>query len=477
MLRTIKIIAWFLVICLMVRPPLVYAGQMTVSEEKELAEEFLETVRRNFTIIEDPVIHNYVNELGQSIVSVLPPQPFEYKFYVIDQDGVNAFAGPAGNIFIFSGLFEVMDSEGELAGIIAHEIAHVSARHIAELLEKSKKSQIVSATGMIAGILLGLGGASAVGSALAIGSAAAGQSMILAYTRENEMEADFLGRRYLEDAGYSLYGLQRALEKIRAREWYGEKEIPTYLKTHPATRERLANLNNMLADRPAAEPEENFAFRRAQAALTGLYEDTDKAVKKFKQKISRQDTDAAAFYGLALALAQGGRPEAALEKIKKAVSLKPSDPYFKIALGRISFMAGKYEEAEKTLAKIDNLKDYGAEGLFYLARSRISSGDCKGAVSALEILHENFPDHKEALYFLGQCKGEQGRLGEAHYYLGMHYSKNGEFETARFHFKRAMEKAADIKLEEKINKEMEKLRDREKENKRRQQEEENSGTY
>ncbi|MFP4193426.1 MAG: M48 family metalloprotease [Desulfobacterales bacterium] len=477
MTRIGKIIASFLLLCLLVPSPPVLAEEMTVREEKELAEEFLKTVRRRFTIIENPVIHNYVNELGQSIVSVLPPQPFEYKFYVIDQDGVNAFAGPAGNIFIFSGLFEVMNSEGELAGIIAHEIAHVSARHIADLLEKSKKSQIISAAGMVAGILMGLGGASAVGSALTIGSAAAGQSMILSYTRENEMEADFLGRRYLEASGYNLHGLQSALEKLRAREWYGEKEVPTYLKTHPATGERLTNLNNLLADRPSEEPEDSFAFQRAQAALTGLYEDTNRAVEKLERKISKNDKDAAAFYGLTLALAEGGRPESALENIKKALSLKPEDPYLKIAAGRIRFMAGKYEEAEKTLAGLDNLTDYGPEGLFYLARSRISSGDCKGAVSALETLHENFPEHKEAMYFLGQCKGEQGRLGEAHYYLGLHSSVNGEFETARFHFKRAMEKTADMELEEKISKEMEKLSGKEKENKSRQQEQENGNPY
>ncbi|MFW6296997.1 MAG: M48 family metalloprotease [Desulfosalsimonas sp.] len=477
MSRTGKIIAFFLTICLLLPPGSAPAAEMTVREEKELAEEFLKTVRSKFTIIEDPVIDKYVNELGQRIVSVLPSQPFEYNFYVIDQDAVNAFAGPAGNIFIFSGLFETMESESELAGILAHEIAHVSARHIADLLEKSKKSQIVSVAGMIAGILAGLGGASAVGSALSIGSMAAGQSMILAYTRENEMEADFLGRQYLEAAGYSLHGLRSALKKIRDREWYGEEQVPTYLKTHPATRDRLTRLNNILANRPAGKPEDSFAFRRAQAALIGLYGDTGKAEERFTREINKDREDAAAMYGLALTLAVGGRPEAALEKIKKAVSMRPEDPYLNIALGRICFMAGKYREAETSLSEIENLEDYGPEGLFYLARSRMAAGDCKGAIFALENLHEKFPDHKQALYFLGQCMGEQGRLGEAHYYLGMHYSRNNDFENARFHFRQAMGKTDDITLEEKISKETDKMRQREKDQNRRQREEENRGSY
>lgn len=468
-----KISALLMVICLIVTPAAAPAGEMTVREEKELEEEFLETVHKQFTIVEDPVVHDYINELGQRILSVIPSQPFDYRFYVIKQDGINAFAGPAGNIFVFSGLIEAMDTESELAGIIAHEIAHVSARHIADLMEKSKKSQMVSAAGMIAGILVGLGGASAVGSALSIGSMAAGQSMILSYTRENELEADFLGRQYLEASGYSLHGLRGALEKIRERQWFGEEQIPTYLKTHPATSDRLINLENILAGRPDPNPENSFAFLRARAAIMALYGNRSRAEEHFVKEIDKQHgADAAAFYGLALTLARGGRPEAALNKIKAAVSIRPGDPYLTVALGRIFFMAGKYEEAEKTLSAVENISDYGADGLFYLARSKIASGDCQSAIFALEKIHEEFPDHTEALYFLGQCKGEQGRLGEAHYYLGMHYSNNGEIEDARFHFKRALEKADRMELEEKISKEIDKLSGKERKKKKEEQKQE-----
>ncbi|MFW6082087.1 MAG: tetratricopeptide repeat protein, partial [Desulfosalsimonas sp.] len=273
--------------------------------------------------------------------------------------------------------------------------------------------------------------------------------------------------------GYSLYGLQSALEKIRARQWFGEEQIPTYLKTHPATSDRLTNLENILAKRPETEPENSFAFLRARAATMALYGNRSRAEEHFVKAIDRQSgADAAAFYGLALALAKGGRPEAALEKIKAAVSIRPGDPYLTVALGRIMFMTGNYKEAEKTLSGIENLPDYGAEGLFYLARSKISSGDCHGAVSALEEIHEKFPDHSEALYFLGQCKGELGRLGEAHYYLGLHYSNNEEIENARFHFDRALEKAGSMELEEKISKEIDKLSGKEREKKKKQQKEE-----
>ncbi|MFO7931425.1 MAG: tetratricopeptide repeat protein, partial [Desulfosalsimonas sp.] len=250
-------------------------------------------------------------------------------------------------------------------------------------------------------------------------------------------------------------------------------QIPTYLKTHPATSDRLINLENILAGRPDPNPENSFAFLRARAAIMALYGNRSRAEEHFVKEIDNQHgADAAAFYGLALTLARGGRPEAALNKIKAAVSIRPGDPYLTVALGRIFFMAGKYEEAEKTLSAVENISDYGADGLFYLARSKIASGDCQSAIFALEKIHEEFPDHTEALYFLGQCKGEQGRLGEAHYYLGMHYSNNGEIEDARFHFKRALEKADRMELEEKISKEIDKLSGKERKKKKEEQKQE-----
>ena len=447
-------IALLLTLCLMLWPAGATADAMTVKEEKELAEEFLETIHKHYHVIDDFIIHEYINDLGGRILENLPPQPFDYKFHVINQDTVNAFAGPAGNIFIFSGLFETMDTESELAGIVAHEIAHVSARHISDMIEKSKKSQILSMAGMIAGILVGLGGASAVGSALSMGSLAAGQSMILAYTRENELEADFLGRRYLLEADYDLYGLRDALRKIRDREWYGEEQVPTYLKTHPATRQRLTNLENMLMHHPENKTSDSFAFQRTRARLKALYGQSGRAINHFRQQLEKNPKNQAALYGLALALAESGQPESALEAIKETIARRPDDPFMAIDLGRIFFLSGKHEKAIQTLSGIDNISRYGPDGLFYLGRSHMSQGDFDKAIAVFKETNRNFPDHERTLYFLGNCYGEQNRLDQAHYYLGRYYRKTGDAENARFHFNRALDKTGSKTLAEKIHKEL-----------------------
>jgi predicted Zn-dependent protease len=179
---------------------------ITIQEEREMSKEFMAVVRAQFPLIEDPVINDYVNRVGKRILAAIPPQPFDYQFHVLHEDVYNAFATPAGHIFFNSGLFAALDSEEELAGIIGHEIAHVVCRHISDRIESSKKIGMATLAGMVAGVLLGAGGAAAAASAVTMGSVAAGQTAALAYSRENEMQADQLGLEYLTLAGYSGEG-------------------------------------------------------------------------------------------------------------------------------------------------------------------------------------------------------------------------------------------------------------------------------
>ena len=116
------VIAWFLF-------PSGASG-ITIQEEEELSREFLKVVLKHFELITDPLIVNYANRIGQKIVSIVPHRYYNYRFYVVKEHTFNAFAGPGGHIFINSGLLEVMEDEGELAGILAHEIAHVAAFHM-----------------------------------------------------------------------------------------------------------------------------------------------------------------------------------------------------------------------------------------------------------------------------------------------------------------------------------------------------------
>ena len=445
-----KIIAlWMACVCLFATTPIPEASALTVQEEKELAEEFLQTVRKRYKIIEDPAIANYIQKIGDRIVAKLPPQPFDYHFYVIEQDAYNAFAGPAGNIFVHSGLFEALAHEGELAALLAHEIAHSSCRHIAKMIEDSKKTNIGTLAGLVAGILIGLGGASSVGSAVAIGSMAAGQSAQLAYTREKEMQADQIGRHYLQAAGYNLHSMLSLLRTIRRQEWFSTEQIPTYLRTHPATEERLTYLASTLSDQPAPPPKATFDFQRARARLMALYGNPERALLEFREKINSRPQDPMAHYGYGLALERTGNPEAAVRHLRIAHAAYPRDPYMAEDLGLMHFLNGNYEKSLGLLKQSARYPETGRVGRLYLGRAQLELGKTEAAVETFKQLVKAYPDYRQGLYFLGKSYAEVNDPGNAHYYMGLYHMKRRDRGPAVHHFEEALKHLSD---KEKIKK-------------------------
>ncbi len=415
-------------------------ASMTTEEERDLGKEFMFYVKRRFPLIEDPSIINYVKKLGQHIVAQHSSPPFEFDFYVIDEDVYNAFAGPAGHVFINSGLIAAMESEEELAGILAHEIAHVLCRHISKRIEQSKKIGLVTLAGVLAGIFLG-GSAAATG-AITSGSIAAGQSLALQYSREDERQADQVGLKYLTKAGYGGEGLLRVLEKIRGKQWFGSKQIPSYLSTHPAVEERMAYLDTWIQTHPewskSAKWRDSRDFQKVRAKLIGLYGDTDTARNIFDAALRNDPKDAIAYYGKGLLLDREGKKEEAKQSLKRAVRLLPLDADILRDLGRVYFHMGDYGSALKTLrgALAFNSKD--PEGRFLLGRAQMNTGDLQGAIETFKALHMESPDYLPGTYYLGETYGKLGNLPEAHYYLGMYYKEKGPSKNARFHLKRAL---------------------------------------
>jgi predicted Zn-dependent protease len=432
------------------------AHGLTIQEEQELAEEFLRTVRQRYSIIKDPAISDYIQELGEKIVSELPQQPFDYHFYVIKQDAYNAFAGPAGHIFVYSGLFEALSHEGELAALLAHEIAHASSRHISKMIESSKKASLGTLAGVIAGILIGLGGDSSIGSAVVMGSMAAGESAVLSYTREKEMQADQLGREYLTKAGYDLHSMLSLLKTIRSQEWFTTDQIPTYLRTHPATADRLTYLSSRLSGTAAPNPKPSHAFERAHTRLSALYGDPSQALEHFSQRAAENPGQPMAHYGYGLALERNGNPEAALSEFSLAYEDRPDDPYLSADLGRVNFLVGNYERARMLLEKSVDLGGAGPEARLYLGRTYLGLGDTVQASKTLNRLVTDHPEFTPGHYFLGKSYSEKGDPANAHYHLGLYHRGRNDQEAAVHHLRRALETMKDPEKVEKIKSLLEK---------------------
>lgn len=443
------------------------AVSLTITEEKELGQEFFRQARQSYRFIDDPFINHYINRLGNKLVKAVPNPLFDYTFFVIQEDTYNAFAAPGGYIFVNSGLIAAMETEDELAGILAHEIAHVNCRHISEKLEKNKKISIATLAGIAASIFLGAA-TGIPGSAIAIGSAAAGQSAMLAYSREDERQADQLGLTYLYQAGYSPKGLLVVLKKIKAKEWYDSNDVPTYLTTHPAVNERITYLGTLMA---STEPDNNSTAQSRQptgdfaVVLTKIiaeYSDETMAEKKFAARLEANPNDSLAQYGYGLVLARKARYTEAITHFQAALSQDAFNPNVLKDLGQAYCLAGQYENALRILKNIppnDPDNDfYDPVHQFYLAKTVGAMGKTVECIDLLNELIQKRPDFTPALYQLGKTYGEQGQMEDAHFYLGLYYKDRHEHENALFHLQKARELATDSKRKQDIEKILDEVR-------------------
>jgi predicted Zn-dependent protease len=417
---------------------------ITIQEERELSDEFMAVVRTKFPLIKDPIIVDYVNRVGKRILATVPPQPFDYQFHVLHEDTFNAFATPAGHIFLNSGLFAVLESEEELAGIIGHEITHVVCRHISDRIESSRKIGMATLAGMVAGVLLGAGGAATAASAVTVGSMAAGQTAALAYSRDNEMQADQLGLVYLRQAGYTGQGLLTSLQKIRSRQWYGSDLIPTYLTTHPASEERMSYIDNWLHQNHPPTDQKQWevgGFDLAKTRLVALYTNEEAALNRFKSNLEATPDDPLSHYGYALALTRVDKWNEAADHMKRAIEGNAMATHMLQDLGQIYFHEGQYEKALEALTAGRSGKN--PQGLLYLGRTQMELGRMAEARDTFDNLVRDDETFTQAYYYLGESSGRLGDMFGAHYNLGRFYEQKGDLKNAGFHLSRAMKLAVD----------------------------------
>jgi predicted Zn-dependent protease len=213
----------------------------SLEREMALGKSLAQEIERSSKLIDDPVVSEYVNRVGQNLVRNSDAKvPFTIK--VIDSDVVNAFALPGGFFYVHSGLILRADTEAELAGVMAHEIAHVAARHGTKDATKGQVAQIA----MIPLILLGPGGWAGYG--IYEGLNFAIPMSFLKFSREHEFEADYLGLQYMYAAGYDPNAFVTFFEKVEAEEKRQPGTVPKFFSTHPPTPERVVAIQKEIGN-------------------------------------------------------------------------------------------------------------------------------------------------------------------------------------------------------------------------------------
>jgi len=322
-------------------------------EEEEYAKALVRQMRAYEVLNEDPLISAFFEDMGYKLVanSDRPKQPF--TFVVIDQDVVNAFAAPGGVVALYSGLILAADDENEIAGVLSHEIAHITQQHLYRAIENAKSMSIPIALAMLGLILAGGGSGEAIQGALMSGAAAAQQSRIY-FTRQNEIEADRIGIQTLYEAGYDPRGMGEFFEKMNRITRPGGEGPPEFLRTHPVTVSRIAEADNRAENLPSPPPSDGRDFYLMQARLRALIEEhPETALKYFRIRSEKADVtevqQEALDYGIAIALQRMGQFGEALEVLN---SLMIRNPHlaFEIQIADLEVDSGQTDAALERLS-------------------------------------------------------------------------------------------------------------------------------
>jgi Zn-dependent protease with chaperone function len=276
-LNSQRVLAWLMAVALFATPIAALAqtqisapsNKYSVSDDVKLGREAAAQVRQQMPLINDPQVQEYINSVGRRLAAAIPPQfqhpEFNYTFQVVNAKDINAFALPGGPTFVNRGMIDAARNEGELAGVMAHELSHVALRHATAQATETQKYQIGSVLGQIAGAVVGGG----VGSVISQGSQMGFGLQTLKYSRKYETQADILGAQIMARAGYDPHDLANVFKTLEAQ---GGSSGPQFMSSHPNPGNRFERINQeaaMLRVNPNRATQDTAAFRQVQARLNG----------------------------------------------------------------------------------------------------------------------------------------------------------------------------------------------------------------
>jgi len=323
------------------------------AEEAEYAEALVRQMRAYEVLNEDPLISAYFEDMGYRLASNSDRPDKSFTFVVLDQPVVNAFAAPGGVIALYSGLILTADDENEVAGVLAHEIAHITQQHLYRAMENQQAMTIPIALAMLALVLVAGGSPEAIQTAVLGGQAAAMQAQIF-FTRQNEYEADRIGISTLSRAGYNPAGMAEFFEKMGRKSRAMGEGPPEYLRTHPVSTSRIAEARNRAQNMPVPEPSDGKNFYLVQARLRAMTAKTpDEALDWFNDRkghaeISQAENDAI-FYGSAIAYQEKGEYEEARKLLQSLIDREHHIAY-ELQMAELDLEAGRDNQSIDQLA-------------------------------------------------------------------------------------------------------------------------------
>ena len=316
--------------------------------ERKIGESVMRDIRFNHpSYVDDPEINEYLNVLGYRLLSAIPGARLDFEFFAVREASINAFAFPGGFVGMHTGLLSAADNESEVASVLAHEIAHVTQRHIARLFGAQQQIQLPTMIAMAAAILAARTRPDLAGGAVMAAQGAAIQGQ-LAYTRDFEREADRIGFQTLQAAGFDVRAMPTFFEKLqRFTRVTDDGKAPGYLRSHPLTADRIADAQNRTQNAPYRQDADSLEFHLVRAKLRADAGEAREVAAYFRSALAdrRFANETAARYGLASALLRNRQAGEAKAELASLQAGAPRNPMIDMLVARVLQANGETTEA------------------------------------------------------------------------------------------------------------------------------------
>lgn len=329
------------------------SGTLTIAQEMQYGDAYMRMLRNSQPIVNDPVLNEYIDSLGHRLVANASDVKTPFTFFMIRDRNINAFAFFGGYVALHSGLFLHAQSESELASVVAHEIAHVTQRHLARSMEEQARRSPATMAALAGSLLLAIAAPEAGIAAITATTAGSMQGQIN-YTRSNEKEADRFGISTLSKAGFDVNAMPRFFGRLADEYRYASKPPPMLL-THPLPEDRITDSRARAQNYPATRVEPSLDYHLARARIVARYAGIEaKAAQDWfnrTEKKAEPSVQAAFQYGKALVHLDNKELDQANTILSKLIEQQPNNRFYLDAMSDLYIAQGKADKAEALLSK------------------------------------------------------------------------------------------------------------------------------
>lgn len=400
---------------------------LSPQEEARLGGEVVAQLYHFEYLLEDAQITEYLTSTGWRLAEASGTQPSRLQFFVVKDNRINAFALPGGYMGFNAGLITASEHESELAGVMAHELAHVTQRHIARSANKSGGlASIATWAAVLAAIIAGSADPNVILAALGIGQTISYQRQV-GFTRSHELEADRIGIQTLSDAGFDTVGMAAFFQKLEQQSRLYGTGVPEFLRTHPINTTRIAEARSRAADLPQREVADSIEYElmRARTQVFAANQPSE-AVGRFSSLLSSGDDSPGTRYGLAFALSQLGQNQRALDVVQGTIDAHPGQLNLNLLEAALDMGAGNVERALGTYQSVLSRHPRSSAAVLEYAEALIQAGQPAKAREVLLAANPAYGVRHETYRLLSLAARQSGNHAEASYQMATYLFLRGD---------------------------------------------------